>query len=335
MVTSSKTSNASVGRVHDALEVELEVVARLQRAAEEPPLELGALPGERIGHASRLIGDDVPARNRLQLQLANSEHAGTWSESNRFPDVAMKPERRTKPSVGVKPESILDTENSLSKKSLECCMSARHASGVPRTPGTEVPASQNVGSTLCSPMTSGKPRVDAGATLSAVDTRPRSLRHHRADVRPIEQIVLHAHDGGVGLIVAARSRVEEADRPRATLSIEARPAEYGHRVSIADADAPRVEELCLDSAAEREHAARFEKELTLFRKEEWEPREVDDLPSASTWAKSVLTVKSAVSVGETASLASTPVFPVAIDGAVRAPHRCRARARRRAPARTA
>src|SRR5262245_58008718 len=77
-------------RVEVANDVDLELVARLQLATEHVPLEVCRLPRRRSRKiAGPPIRDDVPARNRREVQATHAEHSGPRLEVDvpgRLPD---------------------------------------------------------------------------------------------------------------------------------------------------------------------------------------------------------------------------------------------------------
>src|SRR6266550_1523299 len=87
--------------------------------------------------------------------------------------------------------------------------------------------------------------------------------------------MLHANDRIVRLIESARSRIEDAERPRSCPTSDAATTENWIRsAKRIEADPSRVEELRPPLSAERENATRLEKKLPLLRKEQREPRQV-------------------------------------------------------------
>jgi len=121
---------------------------------------------------------------------------------------------------------------------------------------------------------------------------------------------LDPHDGVVGVIGGASLRVEEAELPLPEPSVDPSPCDDRHgRAARVEADAARIEQLHPARRAQVELAARFEKNSRFSGKKKGNRVRLMTCWSASTCAKSVWTVTSAVNVGVTASLASTPAFP--------------------------
>ncbi len=76
-------------RVQLAPHVGLEVIARLEVASECVPLEIGGLPRGWMRKTVSSIRDDVPARNRGEVELTNAPESRTRLEvdvSGRLPD---------------------------------------------------------------------------------------------------------------------------------------------------------------------------------------------------------------------------------------------------------
>src|SRR4029077_17080465 len=76
-------------RIQLASHIGLEVIARLEVARECVPLEIRGLPRGWMGEAVSSIRDDVPARNRGEVELTNAPESGARLEvdvSGRLPD---------------------------------------------------------------------------------------------------------------------------------------------------------------------------------------------------------------------------------------------------------
>src|SRR5436309_15488313 len=68
-------------RVHQALQVDLEVIAILPIAPQHPPFEPRRLPVSAPEGRAALVRDDVPARDgKREVQLADPQYAGTGHE---------------------------------------------------------------------------------------------------------------------------------------------------------------------------------------------------------------------------------------------------------------
>src|SRR6476620_5846639 len=71
----------AVGRgIEGTLQVELEDRPRLKGPTQRPPLEVGSLPVLAPEKRPRFVGNDVPAGDQQQIQLADAEHMGTGHE---------------------------------------------------------------------------------------------------------------------------------------------------------------------------------------------------------------------------------------------------------------
>src|ERR1051326_5085642 len=61
-----------------ATNVELELIARLELSAEHVPFEIRRLPRRRAAEAVRTGGENVPTRNRREVQLATGPQDRSW-----------------------------------------------------------------------------------------------------------------------------------------------------------------------------------------------------------------------------------------------------------------
>ena len=108
-------------------------------------------------------------------------------------------------------------------------------------------------------------------------SRSRSQGADDPDVRSRKQIMLHAHDGIIGALTPGL-RIEHADAPRSGTSVEPATRHDGDSAAgRVQSDAPRIEHLSPFRRAEVKLPTRLEEELPLFREEEREAREVNDL----------------------------------------------------------
>ena len=81
--------------------------------------------------------------------------------------------------------------------------------------------------------------VQAAGPLDALAVGPGPQRRDGADVRPVEEIVLDAHDGVVGVLTTSCLRVEHADPPWPQPTVDPpAPEDRDRRAAGVEADAP-------------------------------------------------------------------------------------------------
>src|SRR5207249_11154737 len=84
--------------------------------------------------------------------------------------------------------------------------------------------------------------VQPAGALETLAVGPGAQRRNGADVRPVEEIVLDAYDGVVGVIAPAGVRVEHADPPGPEPPIDPRaPEDRDRRATAVDPAAARGE----------------------------------------------------------------------------------------------
>ena len=107
--------------------------------------------------------------------------------------------------------------------------------------------------------------IESSRALDAPAVGPRAHGADGTDVRPVEQVVLDSDDGVVGVVGAARLRVEDAEFPRSKAAVDPSPRDDRHRrAARVEAYAPRVKQLHAAGRPQIELAARFEEELAFF-----------------------------------------------------------------------